>query len=644
MLTLTDITLRRGPRVLLKNFSLTVHPGWRVGVVGRNGCGKSSLFAMLLGELAPDEGDVALPRDLSVAAVEQETPATPRPAIEHVLDGDAELRAVERALDRAERDGDAAGIARAHERLGEIGGYAARARAGAMLFGLGFSSDARTRPVADFSGGWRMRLNLARALMRRSDLLLLDEPTNHLDLDAVLWLERTLADYPGTLLVISHDRDFLDATTTHTLHLANGEGRLYSGNYSSFETQRAAQLAAQAAAYDAQQRRIAHLKRFVDRFRAKASKARQAQSRLKMIERMEKLAPVHAEAGFDFEFRAPRRLPDPLVRLDAVSVGYDGAPVLRGVKLTVSPGQRIGLLGANGAGKSTLIKLLAGALEPLEGEAQASPHLAVGYFAQHQIDALDPARSPLEHVTAADPALGEQAARDFLGGFAFRGDRVFEPVTQFSGGERARLALALLVQREPNLLLLDEPTNHLDLDMRHALEVALQSFDGAVVTVSHDRHLLRATCDELWLVADGSVAPFDGDLDDYARWLAARQSAAAAPPGEADGRRGTPRSAATARERRRDAAERRAREKPLRDAVERLERELEAHRERLAEIERELADPALYSSGDADRLAALAKEQAELKRRIDDAETRWLDAAEALDALRSSDAAAAPSG
>ncbi|MFS8609327.1 MAG: ATP-binding cassette domain-containing protein [Gammaproteobacteria bacterium] len=636
MLTLSNITLRRGPRVLLRNLSVAVYPGWRVGVVGRNGSGKSSLFAMLLGELAPDEGEISLPRDLSIAAVEQETPATPQPAIEYVLDGDAELRALEQALARAERDGDAAGIARAHERLREIGGYAARARAGAMLFGLGFPSETHTRPVADFSGGWRMRLNLARSLMQRSDLLLLDEPTNHLDLDAVLWLERTLADFSGTLLVISHDRDFLDATTTHTLHLANGEGRLYSGNYSSFETQRAAQLASQAAAYEAQQRRIAHLQSFVDRFRAKASKARQAQARLKMIERMPKVAPVHAEAGFDFEFRTPRRLPAPLVRLDAVSVGYDGVPVLRGVKLSVAPGQRIGLLGANGAGKSTLIKLLAGELTPLEGEAQANPNVVVGYFAQHQIDALDLMRSPLEHVIGADPSLGEQAARDFLGGFAFRGDRVFEPVAQFSGGERARLALALLVQREPNLLLLDEPTNHLDLDMRHALEVALQSFEGAVVTVSHDRHLLRATCDELWLVADGSVAPFDGDLDDYARWLAARQSSAAASLGASESRnRAASPPAPSARDRRREAAEQRAREKPLRDALERIERELDAHRERLTEIERTLADPALYASGDAERLAALAKEQAEIKRRIEDVETRWLEAAEALEAARS---------
>ena len=632
MLTLSNLTLRRGPRVLIRGLTLAVHPGWRVGVVGRNGTGKSSLFALLLGELAPDEGDVLIPRGASIASVAQETPATQQPAIDYVLDGDAELRAVERALARAEAAGDAAGIAHAHERLGEIGGYSARARAGSMLFGLGFPSDTHARPVADFSGGWRMRLNLARALMQRADLLLLDEPTNHLDLDAVLWLQRTLAEYRGTLLVISHDRDFLDAVATHTLHLAGGEARLYSGNYSSFETQRAAQLASQAAAYEAQQRRIAHLQSFVDRFRAKASKARQAQARIKMIERMPKIAPVHAEAGFDFEFRAPRRLPEPLIRLDDVSVGYAGRPVLHAIDLSLSPGQRVGLLGANGAGKSTLIKLLAGELEPMGGGALRSPHLAVGYFAQHQIDALDLAASPIAHLLAIDPKLGEQDARNFLGGFAFRGDRVFEPVRTFSGGERARLALAMIVYREPNLLLLDEPTNHLDLDMRHALEVALQSYEGAVVTVSHDRHLIRSTCDELWRVADGQVAPFDGDLDDYARWLAAQQAAEAAKAAKADGDGRPERSAASERERRREAAERRAREKPYRDRLRRLEREIDEHRRRLAEIEEMLADPALYADGNAARVAELAKEQSERQRELERAEDVWLETAEALEA------------
>ena len=634
MLTLTDITLRRGPRVLIRGLSLAVHPGWRVGVVGRNGTGKSSLFALLVGELAPDQGDVLIPRGASIASVAQETPATQQSALDYVLDGDAELRDVERALARAEEAGDGSGIARAHERLGEIGGYAARARAGSMLFGLGFTADAHGRPVADFSGGWRMRLNLARALMQRSDLLLLDEPTNHLDLDAVLWLQRTLADYRGTLLVISHDREFLDAVATHTLHLHGSEAKLYSGNYSSFEAQRAAQLATQAAAYEAQQRRIAHMQSFVDRFRAKASKARQAQARLKMIERMPKVAPVHADAGFDFEFRKPRRLPDPLIRLDRVAVGYDGRPVLRSIELGISPGQRVGLLGANGAGKSTLIKLLAGELEPISGEALRSPHLAVGYFAQHQIDALDLSSSPMQHLLAVDPKLGEQDARNFLGGFAFRGDRVFEPVRQFSGGERARLALATIVYREPNLLLLDEPTNHLDLDMRHALEVALQSYDGAVITVSHDRHLIRSTCDELWRVADGRVAPFDGDLEDYARWLASHQQqpdeSGTEQSAAADGASRMERSAAADRERRREAAARREREKPYRDRLRRVEREIDEHRRRLGEIEQALADPAIYSDGDAGRVAELAKEQAERKRALEQAEEAWLEIAAAL--------------
>ncbi len=647
MLTLNDITLRRGPRVLIRGLSLAVHAGWRVGVVGRNGTGKSSLFALVLGELAPDDGEVIIPRGASIAAVAQETPATQQSALDYVLDGDAELRQIERALERADAAGDATGIANAHARLGEIDGYAAPARAGSMLFGLGFSSDAQVRAVADFSGGWRMRLNLARALMQRSDLLLLDEPTNHLDLDAVLWLQRTLAGYPGTLLLISHDRDFLDATTTHTVHVGGGEARLYSGNYSSFETQRAAQLESQAAEYETQQRRIAHLQSFVDRFRAKASKARQAQARLKMIERMPKIAAVHADAGFDFEFRMPQRLPDPLIRLDDAEVGYGARPVLRDINLSLSPAQRIGLLGANGAGKSTLITLLAGKLDASCGESLRSSHLAVGYFAQHQIDALDLEGSPLEHLQDLDRKLSEQEARNFLGGFAFRGDRVFEPVRQFSGGERARLALALIVYREPNLLLLDEPTNHLDLEMRHALEIALQSYAGAVVTVSHDRHLIRATCDELWLVADEQVSAFDGDLDDYARWLAARQyrpaarepaaprpvdaeSAASGPLSAAHDGRGE-RGAAADRARRREAADRRALEKPYRDRLRRLERELDAHRRRLAEIERSLADPEMYAAGANDGVAALAKEQAELKSAVATAEEEWLEAAEVLE-------------
>ncbi len=655
MLTLTDITLRRGAHVLFERLSLAVHPGWRLGVVGRNGTGKSSLFALLLGELGADAGEVSLPRGLSIATVAQETPAARASALDYVLDGDTELRATEQALARAEAADDADAMAAAHERLNAIGGYAAHARAGAMLHGLGFSSEAQVRAVADFSGGWRMRLNLARALMRRSDLLLLDEPTNHLDLDAVLWLQGTLAEYAGTLLVISHDRDFLDATTTHTLHLHDRRARLYTGNYSSFESQRAEQLATQAAQYEKQQRRVAHLQSFVDRFRAKATKARQAQARLKMIERMPKVAPVHADSGFDFSFREPARLPAPLLKLDGVAVGYGGVPLLRDVNVTLAPGDRIGLLGANGAGKSTLVRLLAGELTALAGEHIPHTHLNVGYFAQHQLDQLDADGSPLGHLLDLDGKLGEQDARRFLGGFAFRGDRVFEPVRRFSGGERARLALALLVYRRPNLLLLDEPTNHLDLDMRHALEIALQEFAGAVVSVSHDRHLIRATSDVLWLVADGGVRAFDGDLDDYARWLNRREDKRAAVPGGDAAARGAPgdtsaaagdgttsaaagdRSAGAARrpakERRRAAADQRARDKALRETVQRLDEQIAGERGRLAEIERVLADPASYTgeaSGGVD-IAALMKEQHAVRRRLEAAESEWLAAAETLE-------------
>ncbi len=645
MLTLSSITLRRGPEPLLSGLSFTVHSGWRLGVVGRNGCGKSSLFALINGELSADEGDLALPRDLRVSTVRQETPSTPQPAIEYVLDGDTELRAQQAEAAAAEQADDAGRIAAAHERLAQIDGYAAAARAGTLLHGLGFAPAVHERPVASFSGGWRMRLNLARALMCPADLLLLDEPTNHLDLDAVLWLQQALVNHPATLLLVSHDRDFLDAVTDHILHLHSGSGRLYTGNYSSFEQQRAAALAQQTATHGAQQRRIRELTRFVDRFRAKASKARQAQARLKMIERIEQVAPVIGESEFSFEFTAPDRLPAPLLRLEETATGYPGAaPLLEGIRLTLTPGDRVGLLGPNGAGKSTLVKLLAGELGAQGGEVLRDPQLAVGYFAQHQLDQLDPQATPLAHLLRLEPTLSEQAARDYLGGYLFRGQRVFDPVAAFSGGERARLALALLVRRRPNLLLLDEPTNHLDLEMRQALELALHEYPGAVVLVSHDRHLMRACCERFLRVADGQVQPFDGDLDDYARWLrdASRRGAKAAIPTPAPAAEpATPEvslpdgpaveSRDDARARRRAEADRRARLKPLRDALTRAERALERAGEELRQLAGRLGDDALYQPGaEAERDRLLLAER-EARAGLAAAEQAWLAAAEALE-------------
>jgi len=522
MISASKVTLRRGPRALLEDATFTIHGGWRVGVVGRNGTGKSTLFAAVLGELAPDKGDMSSLKNLDVATAAQETPALPDLALEFALDGDVELRQLEAKLAKAEASDDIDTLCAVHERLGEIGGYAAPARAASLLHGLGFSQEAQQQPVADFSGGWRMRLNLARALMRRSDALLLDEPTNHLDLDAVIWLQGWLKQYPGTLLVISHDREFLDDVTTHTLHLENQSATLYTGNYSSFERQRAERLTLQSQAFEKQQKQVAHLRKFIDRFRASATKATQAQSRIKALERMELVAAVHADSEFAFQFPTPARLPSPLVRFDDVSAGYGETVILSKLRMLIAPGERIGLLGRNGAGKSTLVQTIAGALPSIAGDQVRSPHLNVGYFAQHTTESLDAQASPLLHLRRIDPKASEQTLRNFLGGFNFQGDRVHEAVGVFSGGEKARLALAMVVYQAPNLLLLDEPTNHLDLDMRQALENALLSFDGAVLLVSHDRHLITSTCESLWRVDAGRCDPFDGDLDDYARWLNSR--------------------------------------------------------------------------------------------------------------------------
>ncbi|HJS21784.1 MAG TPA: ATP-binding cassette domain-containing protein, partial [Steroidobacteraceae bacterium] len=523
MLNFQDVQLRRGTRVLFEHATFTIYRGEKVGITGANGSGKSSLLALVSGELHPESGEFSRPAGLRIAAVAQETPAVEQAAIDYVLDGDLELRAVERLLASTAQTHDGAELAELHARFEALDGYAARSRAAQLLAGVGFASDELERPVSSFSGGWRMRLNLARALMRRSDLLLLDEPTNHLDLDAVIWLESWLADYRGTLLLIAHDREFLDGVVSRIVHLERQALRAYSGNYSAFETQRAADLALAQALYEKQQREIRHVLQFVERFRAKQSKARQAQSRLKLLERMERIAPAHVDTPFEFEFLPPEKLPRPLLRIEGQSVSFGERRVLEDVDLTLMPGDRIAVLGRNGAGKSTLMKLLAGVLDGSGGRREQAADLRVGYFAQHQLEQLDDAASPFEHLrNRGGPgmqAAPEQVLRDHLGGFGFPGERAFEPVGPFSGGERARLVLALLVAQRPNLLLLDEPTNHLDLEMRHALSMALQEYSGALIVVAHDRHLIRSVADTLWLVADGGVAPFDGDLDDYARLL-----------------------------------------------------------------------------------------------------------------------------
>ena len=522
MLALSNISLRRGSKVLIEDSSFQAHAGQRIGVIGPNGCGKSSLFAMFLGGLEPDDGELILDPRYEIAHVAQESPSGSGSAVDYVMSGDRELRRVQAAIAEGEAAADAPDLHVLYEQMEAIDGFTAESRACRLLHGLGFAADEYNNPVSSFSGGWRMRLNLARALMCRSDILLLDEPTNHLDLPAILWLERWLTRYEGILLVISHDRDFLDQVCTRIAHIDNRAINLFTGNYSQFEKLRAEQLALQQAMFVRQQKQIKHLQSFVDRFRYKASKARQAQSRIKMLERMEEIAPAHVDSPFRFSFPQPEKKPSPLVVIEEGATGYDHARVLEAINLTITSGDRIGLLGPNGAGKSTLIKLLAGQLDLLDGKRTDSREIRIGYFAQHQVDQLHPEHSPFDHLRQLDRRISEQEGRNFLGGFGFHGDRALEPVKPFSGGEKARLALALIVYQRPNLLLLDEPTNHLDLEMRQALVEALQEYEGAMLIVSHDRYLLRATCDSFWLVNAGRLDEFRGDLEDYRQWLAGR--------------------------------------------------------------------------------------------------------------------------
>jgi ATP-binding cassette subfamily F protein 3 len=627
MLRFVDLTLRRGTRVLFQDANFVIHAGQKVGVTGANGAGKSSLLALVHGELQPDAGELTRPARLTTAHVAQASPTTQTPAIDHVMQGDPELGALEQELRAAERAGDGARQAAAHARLESIHGYAARSRAARLLHGLGFAPGQEEQPVCAFSGGWRRRLSLARALMCRSDLLLLDEPTNHLDLDAVIWLEGWLRTYPGTLLLIAHDREFLDHVVDHVLHIERGTIELHTGDYSASERRRAERLAQQQVAHQKQQREIAHIRRFVDRFRAKATKAHQVQSRLKTLAAMETIAAAHVDSPFRFRFRTPEKLPNPLLGLDDAGAGYDERLVLEGVRLGLAPGERIGLLGPNGAGKSTLVKLLAGALRLRRGRREAAPDVRVGYFAQHQLEQLDLHANPLQHLRRLDGAAREQTLRDFLGGFGFSGDAALEPVGSRSGGEKARLVLAIIVYQRPNLLLLDEPTNHLDLEMRHALTLALQEYQGAMVLVSHDRYLLRATCDRLLLVHAGRVVPFEGDLEDYARWLIRRHELETREVASTTGDQSEP----SRRELRRSRAEHRRKLQPLRAEVARLEREITRLGTEKGALDERLTDPTLYHHGDAHELERLLKDQARLQAALRAAEEAWLAAHEALE-------------
>ena len=629
MIELKNLTLQRGSKLLLDKANLTVSPQRRVGLVGRNGTGKSSLFALIKGEIAQDGGDVLLPAHWKLASVAQETPALDISALDYVLQGDGELQLFQTALHEAEAKNDGMKQAEYHAKLEEIDAYSAPARAAKLLSGLGFSQEEHGRPVKSFSGGWRMRLNLAQALMCRADLLLLDEPTNHLDLETVLWLENHLSGLPCTQIIISHDRDFLNATTTQTVELSDQKLTLYGGNYDFYQAERARRLAQQQAAYLKQQAQIKHLQSFIDRFKAKATKAVQAQSRMKALDKLERIAPAHFDSGFSFEFDSPAHLPNPLLQLDNADLGYGGEPVLHGIDLSLESGARYGLLGVNGSGKSTFIKTLAGELNVLSGRIVRSDKLNIGYFAQHQLDTLRPDQSPLWHIQKLSPDVREQEIRNFLGSFNFVGDAALQKTEPFSGGEKARLALAMIVWQKPNLLLLDEPTNHLDLDMRHALTLALQSFQGALIVVSHDRSLLEATTDSFLLIEQGRLKTFDGDLEDYRRYRLAQENAAAAPAASAQSRnrRDAKRVEAQIRQ------EKARLGKPLQQKIDQAEKEMAALGEIQTACEAFLAQEDAYSDANKAKLQQTLAQLAETKVKLSELEESWLGWQEELEQI-----------
>ena len=620
MIELKNLTLQRGLKVLLDKASLTVNPGQRVGLIGKNGTGKSSLFALIKGEITQDGGDILIPKHWKLAAVAQETPALEVSALDYVLQGDAELQNFQTALNSAEAQNDGMKIAEYHAKLEEIDAYTAPARAAKLLNGLGFSQQEHGKSVKAFSGGWRMRLNLAQALMCRADFLLLDEPTNHLDLETVLWLENHLASLPCTQIIISHDRDFLNAATTQTVELSNQKLTLYGGNYDFYQNERAQRLAQQQAAYIKQQAHIQHLQSFIDRFKAKATKAVQAQSRMKALAKLERIAPAHLDSEFSFEFESPAHLPNPLLKLDQADLGYGDTTVLHGISLSLESGARYGLLGVNGSGKSTFIKALAGELDLQAGQMVKSDKLNIGYFAQHQLDTLRDDQSPVWHIQQLSPEVREQEIRNFLGGFNFVGDMALQKIEPFSGGEKARLALAMIVWQKPNLLLLDEPTNHLDLDMRHALTVALQSFQGALIVVSHDRSLLEATTDSFLLIHQGRLQAFDGDLNDYRLWRLAQENAAATPAAstQAQSRKDTKRIEAQIRQ------EKARRSKPLQQKIDKAEKEMAELGDKQAAFEAFLAQEDAYLEENKVKLQQTLSDLAAVKVKLSELEENWL--------------------
>ncbi|PWQ94622.1 ATP-binding cassette domain-containing protein [Leucothrix arctica] len=617
MLVFSDISLRRGGRELIGDSSFSIHPGQKVGLTGANGTGKSSLFALIRGELGLDGGQFNMPPNWVMAHVAQHTPDSDQSALSYALEGDSEFTSLQEQMKTAEGEH----LATLIGQLDAIDGYTTESRAASLLQGLGFKNEQIHNPVSSFSGGWRMRLNLVQALMCRSDLLLLDEPTNHLDLDAVIWLQQWLIQYQGTLILISHDREFLDAVTTHVCHLEHHKLTLYTGNYSAFEKVRAERLAQQQSTFERQQREVAHIRKYVDRFRAQATKARQAQSRLKALDRMELVAQAHIDSPFKFGFFEPRKLPDRLLNITEASIGYGDTPIVTKVDFELMPGQRIGLIGPNGAGKSTLIKCLAGELPVQAGELWCAQDLHIGYFAQHQVEQLHLDQTPLEHMRILDKEAREQDLRNYLGGFGFQGERVDEAVAPFSGGEKARLVLALLVYQRPNLLLLDEPTNHLDLDMRHALSMALQVFEGAMVIVSHDRHLLKSVTDEYVIVEGGFAKEFDGDLDDYSKWLSNREKELAAVDKVED-------KTVSRKDQRKHEADMRKQLQPLKRIVDKHEKELDKLIEQSAALEKQLADPDIYLDENKEALKSLLLKKRDVDAGVEKTEAAWLDASE----------------
>lgn len=630
MIIATDLSLARGAKYLIKSSSFTIHPNHKVGLVGANGCGKSSLFASLLGALPADMGNLSMPSSWKIATVKQETPALERSALDYVMDGDIEYRQLEAKLAQARADDNGTLEATVINQIDTINGYSLPARAGELLHGLGFVQEQLANPVKSFSGGWRMRLNLAQALISRADLLLLDEPTNHLDLDAVIWLQRWLKRFTGTLVLISHDRDFLDDVIGQILHIEHQTAKLYSGNYSAFERQRAEHLAQQDAQYQKQQKEVAHLTSFVDRFRAKASKAKQAQSRLKRLQKLPDLAPAHVDSQFTFSFEQPDTLPYPLLALTEGQCGYsDEAIILQDVGITLVPGSRIGLLGRNGAGKSTLIKSLAGDLALLKGERYCAQDLRVGYFSQHQLEQLHLPSSAIEHITRAKPEITELQARSFLGRFGFSGDQALDKVGTMSGGEKARLVLALIVLEKPQLLLLDEPTNHLDLEMRQALVLALQDFDGAIILIAHDRYLLESCVDEFYIVANEQVTDFDGDIDDYQQWLNddKKQTIKA--------NKVVTEPQVDKKQQRKEQAELRKKASPLRKQADKFEKLVQEAQDELTDVEAKLADSEIYQAEHKAKLSELLKRQAKLTQDLAAHEIQWLDLEEQIEEIMS---------